>query len=121
MGNFTVPIDVTDLARTSSVTVEAMVDTGAIYTLVPETALTGIVLDEPETREFALAGESVVEYTVCYARIRFEDREVISLLIAAPEGTTPLLGVTALEHAGLAVDPVNERLIPVRGPLKQAV
>ena len=120
MGTFTAPIQISDLARTNSVPVEAMVDTGAIYTLVPETVLTGIVLDEPETREFALADENVVEYTVGYARIRFEEREVITLLIAASEGTTPLLGVTALEHASLGVDPVIKRLIPIRGPLKQA-
>ena len=43
---------------------------------------------------------------------------VSALVVFAPPGTTPLLGATALETTGLAVDPIPRRLIPVPALLK---
>ncbi len=120
MGTFTVQIEIGDLSSSHFAHTEAMVDTGAVYTMVPEDLIAGLTLISPETREFVLADESKVEYTVGYLRIRFEEKEVFALTIVAPEGTTPLLGVTALENALLAIDPYNERLVPIPGSLRTA-
>ena len=120
MGTFLIPIQVGDLARSRFLTMDAMVDTGAVYTLIPEDKRDGLTLESEQTREFFLADESVVEYAVGYARIRFEQAEVIAPVIIGAEGSTPLLGATALENALLAVDPFHERLISVRGSLRSA-
>jgi predicted aspartyl protease len=47
-----------------------------------------------------------------------EGQELIVLVVFAPEGMDPLLGATALETFGLAVDPINLRLVPVPALLK---
>ncbi len=120
MGAFSIPIEVGDISGTRFVQTEAMVDTGAVYTMLPENLLAGFTLISQETRQFTLADESVVEYPVGYLRLRFEGKEVIAIVISAPEGSMPLLGVTALENALLGVDPYNERLIPVPGSLRPA-
>ena len=120
MGTFTIPIEIGDLEGNRFVGAEAMVDTGAVYTMVPEDKVAGLTLLSPEIREFQLADESLVEYQVGYLRIRFQGKEVFGLTIIAPEGTTPLLGATALENALLAVDPYHERLVPIAGSLRAA-
>ena len=47
--------------------------------------------------------------------VRFEGREVITMVLFNDEGTPPLLGALALEGAFLGVDPVGQRLVPVQG------
>jgi hypothetical protein len=42
----------------------------------------------------------------------------VVLVVFAPEGTSPLLGATALENLSLGVDPVQQRLVPVNALLK---
>jgi len=43
--------------------------------------------------------------------IRVEDRIARSPIIVRPRGTTPLIGVVALEQMGYRVDPVTGKLI----------
>ena len=96
MGTFLIPIQVGDLVGSRFLTMDAMVDTGAVYTLIPEDKRDGLTLESEQTREFVLADENVVEYAVGYARIRFEQAEVIAPVIIGAEGSMPLLGATAL-------------------------
>jgi clan AA aspartic protease len=118
MGTFTVTIQVGDLASRQFIDVEALVDTGATYTSIPENTLAQLGIDIRESRPFELADDRVVEYPVGYASIRLEGREIIAMVVFAPEGTAPLLGATTLETAGFAVDPIRMRLVPVPALLK---
>ena len=118
MGSFTVSLQVGDLSGQQFVDVEALVDTGATYTSIPENILARLGLESRESRSFELADDRIAEYPVGYASIRLEEREIIALVVFAPEGTASLLGATALETAGLAVDPIHRRLLPVPALLK---
>tara|TARA_B100000315_G_scaffold95597_1_gene87780 strand:+ start:4016 stop:4372 length:357 start_codon:yes stop_codon:yes gene_type:complete len=118
MGTFTVSLQVGDLAGQQFVEVEALMDTGATYTSIPEGTLALLGIEKKGNRQFELADDRVVEYPVGYAAIRLEQREIIALVVFAPEGTAPLLGATALETASLAVDPIHRRLVPVPALLK---
>ena len=118
MGTFTVSIQVGDLAAQRFLDVEALVDTGATYTSLPANILSQLGIESRESRTFELADDRVVEYPVGYATIRLEGRELIVLVVFAPEGTGPLLGATTLETASLAVDPIHKRLVPVPALLK---
>ena len=118
MGTFTIPIQVGDLAGQRFVGLEALADTGANYTSIPGSTLAQLEIEIRESRSFELADERIVEYSVGYASIRFEEREIIAMVVFAPEDTAPLLGATALETASLAVDPIHQRLIPVPALLK---
>ncbi len=117
MGTFSIPVQVGDLYGRQFVEVEAMVDTGASDTMVPRSILTQLGIEAMERYEFQLADSTVVEYDVGETRLRIDGRERTVPVIFGPEGTPPLLGATTLEVFRLGVDPVGQRLIPVRGRL----
>ena len=122
MGRFTIPIQVSNLDGTHFLEMDALVDTSRpIYSMAPRDVLDKVGVLSHETCQFTLPDDSLVDCDLGYARFRFEQREVIALVIFAPDGSTPLLGKSALENAQLGVDPANECLVPKMGLLKQAV
>ena len=118
MGAFYVAFQVGDLAGEAFAEVEALVDTGTTYTTMPRSILTEAGIQQEGNRRFELADNRIVEYPIGYARIRFDGNDTIALVVFAPEDTSPLIGATTLENLSMAVDPVNERLIPVPALLK---
>ena len=118
MGTFSAMVQVGDLAGRQFVGVEALVDTGASDTMLPESTLAQLGIQPITRRFFRLADERLVEYPVGQARVRLDGDEFIVLVVFAPEGTMPLLGATTLETFSLGVDPKGQRLIPVAGVLK---
>ena len=117
MGTFSIPVQVGDFYGRQFLDIEAMVDTGASDTMVPRSILTQLGIDVVGRYEFELADGTVVEYDVGQSSLRIDGRERIVQVIFGPEGTAPLLGATTLEVFRLGVDPVGQRLIPVRGRL----
>ena len=117
MGTFSIPVQVGDFYGRQFVEVEAMVDTGASDTMVPRSILTQLGIDVVGRYEFELADGTVVEYDVGQSSLRIDGRGRIVQVVFGPEGTAPLLGATTLEVFRLGVDPVGQRLIPVRGRL----
>lgn len=113
MGTFTVPVEVGNLARSSFVEIEALVDTGSIHSYIPRDILDGANVQRSETRAFAFADERVVDIPFGYAVFVVQGMEVIAPVIFAAEGSGPILGATTLEAAHFAVDPINNRLIPI--------
>ena len=112
MGTFTVELEVGNPAREEFIAVEAMVDTGAIYTMLPEDLLDRLGVARLEYDVFELADDSPVEYSVGDAVVRLQGRiRTVPVLFARPNNT-PLLGATALEIFRLVADPVNKQLIP---------
>jgi len=118
VGTFSVSVQVGSVAGPQYETVEALVDTGATYGVLPASTLRSLGVQPVERYQFELADDRVVEYEVGHARLRLNGRERIVLVVFGPEGVTPLLGATTLELFGLAVDPVHKKLVPVRGLLK---
>ena len=118
MGTFTIPLEVADLQGTQFIEVESLVDTGATYTSIPEDVLQRLGIEERETRPFQLADDRVVEYSVGYATMRVENREVIAPIVFGSPGTAPLMGATTLETAGIGLGSINQRLIPIPALLK---
>ncbi|MFQ6095243.1 MAG: retroviral-like aspartic protease family protein [Candidatus Bathyarchaeia archaeon] len=101
------------LDRSIKEELEFIADTGAIYTVIPESVANRLKLEEVDRRRFKTASGKVVEYPVSEAYITIEERGVTSLVAIANEKTPILLGVTTLELLGLQVDPVSGRLIPL--------
>jgi clan AA aspartic protease len=110
MGTFRVRIEVGDPARERFEPVEALVDTGATYTVLPRPLLheLGVV---PHTRApFVVADGREVELELGRAWIRVDGRQEFSLVAFGDEA---LLGAVTLEELRLAPDPVSKRLVPV--------
>ena len=92
---------------------EFIVDTGAIYTVIPKSVAEGLKLKETSRRKFKIANGDIVEYPVSEAYIIVNGEGVTSVVAIADEKTPVLLGVTTLELLGLKVDPVTGKLTPL--------
>lgn len=113
MGIFCVTLGIADPQGRRFEEVEAMVDSGAAYTVLPASILTRLGVEQRESRGFVLADGSRVERGFGHTWMRLDGREQISPVVFWDEGTTPLLGAVTLEIFGLGVDPVNARLHPI--------
>jgi len=91
--------------------VKALVDTGATFPALPKEIITEIALPSLGEHPAQTAeGAGKVEL-VANAIIKIEDRIAQSPIIARPKGTTPLIGVVALEQMGYKVDPTTGKLV----------
>ncbi|MDS4025675.1 MAG: hypothetical protein RKO25_01585 [Candidatus Contendobacter sp.] len=111
MGPTRVTVRVENLARSGKpYENEFLVDTRAIDCLAPASALqqAGVVV---EGRDFyETANGEVREYAYGFAFISFMGSKTVAQIIFGPEDVEPILGVTALENAGIGIDPVARTL-----------
>ena len=89
---------------------EFLIDTGAVDTLVPRQHLESIGLVPEGKRTYGLADGTELRFDVAVARLEFMDEVIGGTVIFGGETVEPLLGVTALESAGIEEDPHNESL-----------
>ena len=85
-------------------------DTRATDCLVPASALRGIGVEPVGTRSYELADGSREDYPFGLAQIEVLGEVTAGRVVFGPENAEPLLGVTALESAGLSVDPTTQQL-----------
>ncbi|MEM2213259.1 MAG: retroviral-like aspartic protease family protein [Candidatus Nezhaarchaeales archaeon] len=100
-----------ELGEVRKVEVEALVDTGATFPALPKEIITELAL--PTIGEYpaeTAQGSGKVELAA-NALIKIEDRVAQSPIIIRPKGTTPLIGVVALEQMGYKVDPATGKLV----------
>ena len=117
MGSFTVTIEVGDAEGRNYHALDALVDNGASYLVVPRTILQSLGIAVSEQRAFTLAGGRQMQYDVGIASLRLDERVYPALTVFGEDGTSALLGAVALEIFGLVVEPVGQRLMPVSGLL----
>jgi predicted aspartyl protease len=91
------------------------IDTGALYSFVPEDRLEAIGLEPSATRKLVLADgrQDTRLLGFCDFQIKGLEGPIPCPVIFAPKGSLYLLGVTALENFGVEVDPIGNRLKPV--------
>ena len=118
MGEFYWPVGVWSVDRERMETVDALVDTGASYSVFPQNMLDRLGIWRLERVGFELADRSVVEYDVGEAQLRVNGRERTTSVMFGEDEDEPLLGANALQEFLLVVDPVAEELISRRGRLK---
>ncbi len=94
--------------------VELLVDTGTTFLLVPRELADRLDLVTRPTRPVQLAGGREESSPIAEVRLTLDGDEVTTPCFIAPEGPI-LLGAVPLESLLLAVDPVAERLVPVKG------
>ena len=87
-----------------------LVDTGATDSLVPRPHLEAAGLEPKGRRAYELADSTEITVDVTTADIEFMGEIVGGTILFGEPDAEPLLGVTALESAGIEVDPVNQRL-----------
>jgi len=98
-----------------SLTVNAIVDTGAITLVINEEICQKLGLVIEGTRTASLAGGGKIDCKLTEPlRIYWKDRNASCQAVVLPDGEV-LLGVIPLEFMDLIVDPVAEQLVGAHG------
>ena len=87
-----------------------LVDTGAIDSLAPRRTLEAIGLKPTRRRVYVTADGRAVEMDVAVGELEIMGELSGGIIVFGDDGVEPLLGVTALESAGIEVDPRNQQL-----------
>jgi len=116
MGMFQVKVKVTNPAKPERSFEEMFwVDTGALYTFVPEDRLAAIGLKSLRTRELILADGRRDRRLLGEALLTVAElgETLTCPVVFAPTGSRYLLGATAMENFGVEADPTERRLKPI--------
>lgn len=87
-----------------------LVDTGAVDCLMAAGRLREVGIEPESTDVYELADGRVLELRVGWARLQFMGTVAIAKVVFGPEGAEPILGVIALETAGVTLDPLTNTL-----------
>ena len=113
MGMFEIAIEVGSRSGDRWERLEATVDTGSLYTVIPRQVLESLGVQPMATARFKLADGSVVEDEIGETRIRIQGRQATRIVVFGGANAEVILGAEALEGLRLAPDPVNKRLMEV--------
>ena len=116
MGMFKKKVKVSNIRKPElSFEEEFWVDTGALYSFVPEDLLEKIGVEPTVTRDLVLADGRQEKRLLGFCDLQIEGLEgtIPCPVIFAPKGSLYLIGATALENFGVEVDPVHKRLKPI--------
>ena len=94
--------------------VRFLIDSGAVYSLVPGRTLRKLGIRPHRKVDFTLADGTTITRQVGDAYFEFQGEGGAAPVIFGESGDEPLLGATTLESVGLVLDPFKRRLIPMR-------
>ena len=114
MGTFNQTLRLDSIDGERSLEVDALVDTGAFFTMVPARLLRKLGVEPFDTRTVEFADGRLVDYDLGQAVATIDGRTVTTLVLFGGDDVEPLLGAYTLEGLQLAVDPANTRLVPTR-------
>ena len=92
---------------------ELLVDSGAIYSVVPAPVLRKLGIKPIATQEFRLADGSAIKRRKGGALFKFGDRVGVADVIFGEKDDSLLLGAFTLEALGLSLDPLRRELKPL--------
>jgi clan AA aspartic protease len=91
-----------------------MIDSGAVYSLVPGKILDSLGIEPHREVTFSLADGSTIVRKVGDAYIELNGEGASAPVIYGEEGDSPLLGAPTLETIGLVLNPFKRTLHPMR-------
>ena len=113
MGVFRERITISNLSEQRSLEIDAVVDTGAFYSMFPGYMLQQLEVEPLGTEDFELADGTQVQMQWGHAWMRVGGKRVITVVAFGSDLSKALLGAYTLEGLRLAVDPLGKRLVPV--------
>jgi clan AA aspartic protease len=94
--------------------VRFLIDSGAVYSLVPSPTLKRLGIRPHRKVDFTLADGTTITRQVGDAYFEFQGQGGAAPVIFGEKDDKPLLGATTLESIGLVLEPFKRRLIPMR-------
>lgn len=90
-----------------------LIDTGATYSVVPSKVLKELEIKPDEKREFTLADGRKITRKLGGARFEYNGNKGHAPVIFGQRGDSTIIGATALEAMGFAINPLKRELIPL--------
>jgi aspartyl protease family protein len=114
MGLAVLDLDIANVARPDDTrSVEFLIDSGAIYSVVPAAILDELGVQPIKTEDFRLADGSKISRRKGVALFRLNDLIGGADVIFGEPGDSNLLGAFTLEALGLTLDPLRRELHPL--------
>jgi clan AA aspartic protease len=114
MGLTTLKVEVGNPATPEKVeTVEFLIDSGAIYSVVPAPILEKLGIKPLTEEEFRLANGETIKRKKGVALFKYGNRIGGADVIFGEVGDSTLLGAFTLEALGLMLDPLKRELKPI--------
>ena len=113
MGTFSVDLEIGDPDNTRFERVNALVDTGSTYSVMPASLLAQLDVARVDRQSFILANGQRIHRDIGETSVRIDGRIRTTLVVFSDEESQALLGAYTLEAFSLAADPVNRRLVPM--------
>lgn len=105
-------------ARGKEAAVRFLIDSGAMYSLLPEPVWKAIAITPKRDMQFELADGTTVRRPVSECHLSLPQGEGHTpVVLGEPGDPEPLLGVVTLEMLGLVFDPFRRTLHPMRALL----
>lgn len=95
-------------------TLDFLVDSGAIYTLLPQKTWRKLGLKAKRKMGFVLADGTEIERNISECHIALPQGDATTPVILGEKGDEPLLGAVTLEILGLMLNPFRRTLEPMR-------
>ena len=112
MGTFKWPLRIASMDGQRARDIEAVVDTGAAYSTLPARLLRELGVATIGKRRLLLADGRRIELDYGQAWATIDGESVVTLVVFGEDDAPALLGAYTLEGLALAVDPVEQRLVP---------
>ena len=91
---------------------EFLVDSGAVYSVVPKNILKKLGIKPTSSYEFILANGEVVKKPIGNAYFEYEGKIGAAPVVFGDKGVF-LLGATTIEALGMILDPIRRQLKPL--------
>ncbi len=101
--------------------VNFMIDSGAVYSLVPEKILKKLGISAYREMDFILADGTKITRQVGDAYFEYNGEGGSAPVIFGEKGDEPLLGATTLESIGLILNPFKRKLYPMRMVMARSI
>jgi clan AA aspartic protease len=90
-----------------------LIDSGAVYSVVPKTILSALGVKPHSTKTFTLADGSEIKRKAGDVVFKLNGSQGASPVIFGEKGDSTLLGTVSLEALGLLLDPIRRELRPL--------
>ena len=108
------------LGARRAIAVRFLVDTGAVFTVLPHAIWRRLRLSSERSAEFTLADGTTITRGVSECRFTVAGQSATSPVVLGGPGDAALLGAVTLETLGLMVNPLSRELLPMRLILSRA-
>jgi predicted aspartyl protease len=95
--------------------IKAPVDTGALYSWISRSKLESLDVQVVRRQKFRTSEGNTVERDLAAVWLASDGFSGLAMVVAADCSDKDVIGVHTIEGLGLAVDPVQKRLVPAVG------